>query len=66
MFNSDWGRAWSFTSSSPLVPRPALADGRPVFRMRNIGDQLIARSFQRNTNVTDVWRIQLGARYTFN
>ena len=66
MFNSDWGRAWSFTSSSPLVPRPALADGRPVFRMRNIGNQLIARSFQRNTNVTDVWRIQLGARYTFN
>ena len=66
MFNSDWGRGYSFTSGSPLVPRGATAGGLPVYRMRNIGNNLLSRSFQRNTTVSDVWRIQMGARYTFN
>ena len=66
MFNSDWGRAWSFVSTSPLVPRGVTAGRLPIYRMRNIGNELLSRSFQRNTNVSDAWRMQLGARYTFN
>ena len=66
MFNSDWGRGYSFTSSSPLVPAGVDGTGAPVYRVRNIGTQLIDRSFQRNTFTSDVWRMQLGARYTFN
>ena len=66
MFNSDWGRSWSFVSTTPLVPAGASASGLPIFRMRNIGNQLISRSFQRNAGVGDVFRIQFGARYIFN
>jgi len=66
MFNSDWGRGYSFVSGSPLVPAGVDGTGTPVFRVRNIGNQLISRSFQRNTFTNDVWRMQLGARYTFN
>jgi hypothetical protein len=66
MFNSDWGRGYSFVSGSPLVPAGVDGTGTPVFRVRNIGNQLISRSFQRNTFTSDVWRMQLGARYTFN
>ena len=66
MFNSDWGRGYSFTSGSPLVPAGVDGSGAPVYRVRNIGTQLISRSFQRNTFTSDVWRLQLGARYTFN
>lgn len=69
MLNSDWGRSWSFVSTAPLVP--AIPAGQangivPQFRLRNIGTNLISRSFQRNAGVSDVWRIQFGARYIFN
>ena len=66
MFNSDWGRSYSFTTTSPLIPRGATAGGLPIYRMRNLGSQLVSRSFQRNTSLNDVWQIQLGLRYTFN
>ncbi len=66
MFNSDWGRSWSFTSSTPLVPAGVDASGVPQFRMRTIGSSLLNRSFQRNFGIGDVWRMQLGVRYTFN
>jgi len=66
MFNSDWGRSWSFTSTTPLVPAGVDASGVPQFRMRTISGQLLDRSFQRNFNIGDVWRMQLGLRYTFN
>ncbi len=66
MFNSDWGRSYSFVSTQPLVPAGTNASGVPIFRMRNIGTNLLSRSFQRNTGVGDVYRIQFGARYIFN
>lgn len=66
MFNSDWGRSYSFTTASPLIPAGVNGAGVPQFRMRNIGTNLVSRSFQRNVGVGDVWRIQLGARYIFN
>jgi hypothetical protein len=66
MFNSDWGRSWSFVTTSPLIPQTVGVGAAPLFRMRNIGSNLVSRSFQRNTNVADVFRIQLSARYIFN
>jgi hypothetical protein len=66
MFNSDWGRSWSFVSTSPLVPAGANGAGEAQYRLRNFGTRLMSRTSQRNSGVDDVWRIQLGARYTFN
>lgn len=66
MINSDWGRSYSFVSAQPLIPAGVDGQNRPVFRFRNIGNRLIERSFQRNANAADVWRMQVGIRYTFN
>ena len=66
MFNSDWGRSWSFVSTSPLIPAGANGAGEAQDRLRNFGTNLMSRTHQRNSGVGDVWRIQLGARYTFN
>ena len=66
MFNSDWGRSYSFVSTSPLVSPSANGSGEAQYRMRNFGRNLISRTIQRNNGVGDVWRIQMGVRYTFN
>ena len=66
LINSDWGRSYSFVSTSPLVPAGVDGTGRPLFRMRTVGPNLLSRSFQRNSSTSDVFRIQLGVRYTFN
>ena len=66
MINSDWGRSHTFVSTSPLVSAGTSAAGLPQYRMRNIGTSLLTRSFQRTTGTSDAFRIQLGARYTFN
>jgi len=66
LLNSDWGRSYSFVSTSPLVPAGVDAQNRPQYRMRTVGTSLLSKSFQRNSTTSDVFRIQLGVRYTFN
>jgi hypothetical protein len=66
MFNSDWGRSYSFVSTSPLVSPSVNGAGEAQYRLRNFGPNLMSRTIQRNNGLGDVWRIQLGARYTFN
>ena len=66
LLNSDWGRSYSFVSTSPLIPAGVDGTGRPIFRMRTSGTSLLSRSTQRNSGTGDVFRIQLGVRYTFN
>lgn len=45
---------------------PADGTGRPIYTMRVISGQLQNRTFQKSANTADVWRMQLGLRYTFN
>ncbi len=45
---------------------PADASGRPIYTMRVVNGQLLNRTFQKSANTADVWRMQLGLRYTFN
>jgi outer membrane receptor protein involved in Fe transport len=66
LLNSDWGRSYNFVSTSPLVPAGVDAQNRPQYRMRTVGSSLLSRSFQRSSGTSDVFRIQLGIRYTFN
>jgi len=63
--SGNWGTGYSFTSTQPLLPQTPDAQGRPVYRLRNIDGQLIRQSFQRTAGVGDVHRIQLGLRYSF-
>ncbi|MBA3853995.1 MAG: TonB-dependent receptor, partial [Gemmatimonas sp.] len=45
---------------------PADASGRAIYTMRVVNGQLLNRTFQKNAGTGDVWRMQLGLRYTFN
>jgi hypothetical protein len=72
LLNSDWGVGQTWVNTQPLiVPTaaqggPADGQGRPQYRLRNIGGQLMDSSFRDTAGIGDVWRIQIGLRYTFN
>ncbi|NMB83396.1 MAG: TonB-dependent receptor, partial [Ignavibacteria bacterium] len=64
--NKNWGVGQSFVSTSPLISRGADASGKALYRLRNIGDQLISKSYQETAGISDVYRIQFSIRYMFN
>jgi hypothetical protein len=70
LLNKNWGGAQRVVSNQPLIPQaPATTGplaGVPLFRLRNIGNNLLSRTFERTANLDDVWRMQVGIRYTFN
>lgn len=63
--NSKWGVGQTFNSLSPLIARGADAQGRALYRLRNIGTNLISGSFIPTAGTSDVYRIQIGLRFTF-
>lgn len=72
LLNQDWGIGQTFNSTQPLlVPAanqggPIGANGRPQYRLRNFGTELISETFRPTAGVADVWRMQFGLRYIFN
>ncbi len=70
--NKDWGIGQTFNSTQPLVVPssaqggPIGSNGRPQYRLRNFGTDLISTSFRPTAGVSDVWRMQFGLRYIFN
>lgn len=66
MINADWGLSQQVINNQPLIPAGATAGGQPQYRFRVVNNQLLSRTFQKNANTNDVWRMQLGLRYIFN
>lgn len=66
LINSDWGVGEQFVTTQPLIPRGADTNGRALYRLRNVGTELISKTFTPSATVNDVYRIQLGFRYLFN
>jgi hypothetical protein len=72
LLNSDWGIGQTFNSTQPLVVPsaaqggPVNANGRPQYRLRNFGTDLITETYRATAGVSDVWRAQFGLRYSFN
>jgi hypothetical protein len=68
LLNSDWGIGQTFNSTQLLAGGSpiASADGRPQYRLRNFGPNLITETFRPTAGVADVWRMQFGLRYIFN
>ena len=70
LLNKNWGGAQRLVSNTPLVSRPTPTTGAtagvPVYRLRNIGNDLIKSTYQRTSDLGDVWRMQFGFRYAFN
>lgn len=72
LLNSDWGVGQRLVTTQPLtVPSSAQggqadAQGRAQYRLRNIGGELISKSLEQTAGIGDVWRVQIGLRYSFN
>jgi outer membrane receptor protein involved in Fe transport len=66
LLNKNWGIGQRLVTTTPLIARGADAQGRALYRLRNIQDKLISESFEKTAFTNDVYRIQLQVRYTFN
>ncbi|MEP6619535.1 MAG: carboxypeptidase regulatory-like domain-containing protein [bacterium] len=66
LINKNWGAGQRLVSSQPLIPQGADANGALLYRLRNIGTDLLPPvTYQNSVGLGDVWRMQLGVRYTF-
>jgi outer membrane receptor protein involved in Fe transport len=66
LLNHNWGAGQRLVSSQPLIPQGADVSGALLYRLRNIGKDLLPPATYQNTiGIADVWRMQVGLRYTF-
>jgi hypothetical protein len=76
LLNKNWGGGNSIVTTQPLVTvstagnatcRPGSSDPTAArYCLRTVSGQLLSNSFQRSSNINDVYRIQFGVRYFFN
>ena len=66
MLSEDWGLGKRLVTNTPLIARGASADGKALYRLRNIGTKLISTTYEQTAGIGDVYRFQLGLRYNFN
>jgi hypothetical protein len=66
LLNRKWGSGKRIVSTTPLLPQGADANGALLYRLRNVGTDLLNTTYQHTAGTSDVWRMQLGFRYTFN
>jgi hypothetical protein len=68
LLDSDYGLGKTFNTTQLLAGgSPATsADGRPLYRLANLGPNLITETYRPTAGVADVWRMQFGLRYIFN
>jgi outer membrane receptor protein involved in Fe transport len=65
MLKSDWGIGQRFVSNQPLTNPGVGANGQLTYRMRSSGGELLTKTFEKTAGFGDVWRMQLGLRYSF-
>jgi hypothetical protein len=68
LLDSSYGLGQTFNATQILAggSPTASADGKPQYRLRNFGTNLITETFRPTAGVADVWRMQFGLRYIFN
>lgn len=66
LLNKEWGVGQTLVNARPLINRPATTEGQPVYRLVNVGENLINKSFTNTVSINDVYRLQLTLRYKFN
>ena len=66
LINKEWGNGERLVTNTPLIARPTGADGKALYRLRNVGTDLISKTYEQSAGFFDVFRFQLGLRYNFN
>lgn len=66
--NKDWGVSKRLVTDRPLVVTgsPIDGEGKPRYRLQNVGNELISKSYDQTAGIGDVFRIQFGVKYKFN
>ncbi len=65
LLNKQWGVGTRLTTTQPLTGAGADATGALTYRLRNVGNDLISSTYTKNAGISDVYRMQLGVRYSF-
>lgn len=66
LLNKNWGIGQRVVTTQPLVPQTPAADGKVLYQLARVNNALIDHTFEKTAGIDDVWKIQLGVRYTFN
>lgn len=66
LINKNWGVGQRMVTTSPLISRGADSGGKALYRLREIGGNLVSQSFEQTAGPLDVFRFMLSVRYTFN
>ena len=66
LLNKNWGVGQRLVNAQPLIARPADSQGRALYRLRNIGNQLMSTSLEQTLFQSDVYSFQFGVSYFFN
>ena len=67
IINNKWGVSTIPVSVNPLQFRSKNANNQPVYRLTEITNNVLpTQATISGSRITDVWQIQLGARYIFN
>ncbi|MDB4880504.1 MAG: hypothetical protein JWL60_1950 [Gemmatimonadetes bacterium] len=66
LFNRNWGVGTRLTTTQPLTNGAVNAGGALTYRLRTVGNDLLTSTYSKNSGIADVYRMQLGLRYSFN
>jgi hypothetical protein len=66
LLNKNWGVGQAPITTSPLIARGADAEGKAIYRLRAVNNELISKSFDYTAGTDDVFRMLLSLRYNFN
>lgn len=66
LLNKNWGLGQRMVENQPLIARGADSQGRALYRLEVADRELLTRTFEQSAGIGDVYRIQLGVRYSFN
>ena len=65
LLSSDWGVSQRLISNSPLLNPTVDVNGAMSYNMRVVNNALLMRSYERTSNLTDVYRMMFSIRYAF-
>ncbi|MEW5983306.1 MAG: carboxypeptidase regulatory-like domain-containing protein [Acidobacteriota bacterium] len=65
LINSDWGVGQRFVNTQPLLTAGVDAQGRALYRLRVVNNELMSKTFEPTAGLGDVYKIQFSVRYTF-
>ncbi len=67
LLNDNWGQGYRVLTTTPIAAAGADANGAARHRLNRQGTDLVRpQTLDRTAGLGDVWRMQLGLRYTFN